>query len=133
MDLLPIVSIPLSQKHRLPHRLADSPWTKQRRRLHRQLRFSGRPPVFSVSDRSLIAAQPDCSGEECRKDYQADPQTRAAQEMKRREVCQRMDRNATRHREGASFRAAAQARLEHDGEMRSVEGNLLDHADRGQR
>ena len=55
------------------------------------------------------------------------------EEMKRREVCQRMDRNATRHREGASFRAAAQARLEHDGEMRSVEGNLLDHADRGQR
>src|ERR1700732_3735480 len=87
----------------------------------------------SDSDRSLIAAQPDCSGEECRKDYQADPQTRAAQEMKRREVYQRMDGDATRHWEGVSFRAAAQARLEHGGEMRSVEGNLLDHADRDQR
>ncbi len=47
------------------------------------------------SDRSLIAAQPDRCGEEGRGDCQADPQTRAAQEMTRSEVRHRI------HREGA--------------------------------
>src|SRR5437879_9396573 len=48
------------------------------------------------SDRSLIAAQSDRCGEECRGDCQPDPQARAAQVVTRIKVCHRIHRELAR-------------------------------------
>src|SRR5713101_2646559 len=86
--------------------------------------------MWAGSDRPTIAAETDRCGEEGRGDCQAGPQTRAAQEMTRSEVCHRIHRETTRRCD--SFRAAIHAVLQHGSEMRSVERDLLDDADRKQ-
>ena len=67
-----------------------------------------------------------------RGDCQADPQAGADQKLARMDLCQRIHRHATRGERG-TFRAAAQPVPQQGAEMRSVEGNLLDDADREQR
>src|SRR6266481_3040803 len=47
---------------------------------------------FIESNRSAITAQPNCCEEECRGEYQSDPETGRAQEPSRSELSQRVDR-----------------------------------------
>src|SRR5450759_872543 len=85
------------------------------------------------SDRSLIAAQPDRCGEEYRGQCQADPQTRAAEELSRSDMCHWVGWEHIWPCDGDSGRGADQAGPHHGSEMPSVEGNLLDPSDRYQR
>src|SRR4029453_10175271 len=82
------------------------------------------------SQRSAIAAQPDCGGEECSGEYQSNPKTRAAK-ISSRSKCYRVDGVGA---ESERLRSEAdQTVLQHGGEMRSVERDLLEEANRKQR
>src|SRR6266852_1514244 len=87
------------------------------------------------SDRIAIAAQPDGCGDACRGECQPDPQTRAAQEPPRGELCQRnkmgIDRDARLVPEVESAGSESkQAFFQQGAEIRSVERDLLEDADR---
>src|ERR1700676_2620439 len=87
-------------------------------------------PGASESERSLIAAQPDRGSEKARSDYQPNPQTRAAQESPRSELCQRnkmrIDRDAGLVLEVESVRSESnQSVPQHGAQILSVKRNVL--------
>src|SRR5437870_2531847 len=85
--------------------------------------------IACESDRFTITAQPDRCGEKRRGECQPNPETRRAQEFRRIECHQRMDRGATRRREVETLRTR-QAVPQYGGDIRSVKRNLLDDLDR---
>ena len=66
-------------------------WRDPERRVQKLLRFSETKGASHCSDRTAIAAQAHCAGEECRSEREADPQTGTAQKFSEVEVSQHHD------------------------------------------
>src|SRR5947208_15271976 len=99
------------------------------------IRFSFSAFKFSVflraSDGSAITAQPDCCSEECRGHNDPDPETWRAQISSWGELGQRVDRGVALSVETKSVRREShQTVRQHGGEVRSVEGYLLEDLNR---
>src|SRR2546428_4901846 len=90
------------------------------------------PFSTSESDWFPVAAQTHCCGEKYRGHHQPDPHTRRAEKFSRSELSQ--GANGAVRVEGESLHGEAhEAVLQHGGEMRAAEGNLLEGGDREKR
>src|SRR5437870_3742474 len=87
-----------------------------------------RPPVALESQWPAITTQPYCCDNECRGNYQSEPETRRAQVSQWRKLWDRMCLKC----EGL-WSKSQQPVPDHGGEMQTVECDLLEEGNREQR